>query len=281
MTEIRNKVKELLDRNEIDVLLAWREDPEHKDARPHIYRKGDDLSTMVFDDRCIDNLTNYIPRLTRRYRKVGVLLKGCDGRSLVTQFVEHRVEKNKVMALAVACSGVKINGREAEKCADCATHVSPVADHLFGERGKEEKPEFKTLTQIEAMSPEERWKFFSEHFARCTRCYACRQICPLCYCEICIVDQQEPKWIEPSAKLSANTMWHLVRAYHLAGRCSDCGECERVCSEGIPIRLLNIALEKGILEMFDKRPGTVPDELPPLVVLSKDDPDTILEARHE
>ncbi|UCC12767.1 MAG: 4Fe-4S dicluster domain-containing protein, partial [candidate division WOR-3 bacterium] len=81
--------------------------------------------------------------------------------------------------------------------------------------------------------------------------------------------------------LSANTMWHLVRAYHLAGRCSDCGECERVCPEGIPLRLLNTALEKGVLEMFGTRPGTVPDELPPLVVLSKEDPNSILEAKNE
>ena len=85
MTEIQKKVKELLDSGEIDVLLAWREDPERKDARPHVYKKGDDLGTIVFDERCIDNLTNYIPRLTRRYKRVGVLLKGCDGRSLVTQ----------------------------------------------------------------------------------------------------------------------------------------------------------------------------------------------------
>jgi len=276
MKELQNKIRELFEQNEIDVLLGWIFNKTFQDVRPYLFKKDDDLNQVIFDDKCVHNLTNYLPTITDRYNKIGIVLKGCDGRALVTQIVEHRIHKSKVIALAVACDGVKIDGKEANKCSDCPTNISPIADYSFGEPKKETNPEFKQLADIEKLSTEERWEFFAGYFEKCTRCYACRQICPLCYCEQCVSDQLEPQWIEPSAKLSSNTMWNLTRAYHLAGRCADCGECDRVCPENIPLRLLNNAMEKTVLEMFKMRPGTVPDELPPLVTLSMEDPDEIL-----
>jgi ferredoxin len=281
MNEVRKKIEELFKNGEIDVLLGYREDSKTGDVKAAVFKKGDRLDDLVFDERSVQNLVNYLPTLTARYKKIGVMLKGCDGRSLVTQLVEHRINKNQITALAIACEGVKINGKDAEKCGDCVVNVSPIADYEFGKKEDKEDPAFSKVREIENMTSIERWNFFAEYFTKCERCYACRQICPSCYCEVCVADQQEPKWIEPSAKLSANTMWHLIRAYHLAGRCADCGECERVCPQDIPMRLLNNAIEKAVHEMFNVRSGTIPDEIPPLVVLNKDDPDTMLEGKDE
>lgn len=276
MKELQKKINELFQTGEIDALLGWKYDEKSQGIHPYLFKKDDRIEDIVFNEDCVHNLTNYLPTVTDRYNKTGILLKGCDGRALVTQLVEHRIIKNKILPIAIACEGVKIDGKIADKCEDCAVNVSPIADYVFGEKKLMPDPEFNQIKKIEEMDFEQRWQFFSKEFEKCTRCYACRQICPLCYCELCLVDQQEPKWIEPSAKLSANTMWHLVRAYHLAGRCADCGECDRVCPENIPLRLLNNAMEKSVMEMFLVRPGTIPDQLPPLVTLAKDDPDTIL-----
>jgi len=281
MKEMRKKIKELFASGEVDVVLGYREDSATGEVKAAVFKRNETLDDMVFDERCVQNLVNYLPTLVARYGKVGIVLKGCDGRSLVTQLVEHRINKNQIVALGVGCEGVKVDGKDADKCDDCATSMSPVADFEFGREREKKDPIFSKVEEIERMSSADRWKFFADYFERCERCYACRQICPSCYCEICIADQQEPKWIEPSAKLSANTMWHLVRAYHLAGRCADCGECERVCPQEIPLRLLNNALEKAVNEMFGVRPGTLPEEVPPLVVLSKEDPDSILEGKNE
>jgi ferredoxin len=100
--------------------------------------------------------------------------------------------------------------------------------------------------------------FWQEELSRCVKCYACRQICPMCYCPRCIVDKNRPVVISPSATLKGNFAWHITRAFHLAGRCVGCDECTRVCPAGINLRLLNLSLAKAAEVDFAFRAGMDP-----------------------
>ena len=279
MKELRDKVREAFEQEKIDVLLGWRADPETGTVIPYVFKKGNDLEQLVFDDRCVHNLVTFLPEVAGHSTKTGVVLKGCDGRAFVTLLAEKRLKRDGLHVITVACDGVKIDGRTAAKCADCVTNVSPVADVVIGEKKTMKAAEYKQLEYIEKMKPEERWQFFAQQFERCARCYSCRQVCPMCYCETCIAEQVGPAWIAASTKLSANTMWQLSRAYHLAGRCADCGECERACPERLPLRMLNAAMQKAVAELFEVVPGTDPDVQPPLSVLAQGDPDSLLEGK--
>jgi ferredoxin len=67
--------------------------------------------------------------------------------------------------------------------------------------------------------------------------------------------------------------FHIIRAYHLTGRCIDCGECERACPVGIPLRTINRKMIKVVRESFDFKAGKDPEKKSPLTWFRQEDPE--------
>lgn len=134
----------------------------------------------------------------------------------------------------------------------------------------------ESIRKIEAMTPEERWRFFDDLLSSCTRCYACRNACPLCYCPTCFVDESRPQWVGKGMNPVDIRAYHFLRAFHCAGRCTDCGACEAACPMGIPVRLLTRKLEKDCFDRFKWSAGLSPDRRPALDVYSPDDPNDFI-----
>lgn len=135
-----------------------------------------------------------------------------------------------------------------ERCHVCKGKEHQIYDELMGE-SKETKDadRFAEVERIEAMSPEEKFAFFQKELSKCIRCNACRNVCPACSCRKCVFDSNK---FDSSQKANADSfeekMFHIIRAFHVAGRCTDCGECSRVCPQGIPLHLFNRKFIKDI-----------------------------------
>ncbi len=122
----------------------------------------------------------------------------------------------------------------------------------------------------------ERASYWEKEFSRCLRCYSCRNVCPLCYCKDCILDRLNPTWINRAVNFSENTAFHIARAFHLAGRCAECGECERVCPANIPLGKLNRKLAKEVREKYEYEAGTDPEGKPFNASYRPDDPEEFI-----
>ena len=276
LVDLRQAAAEVLAKGTVGVVIGYARENGSSPSTPFFARKPEEAERLVFDELCFANLAVYLPRTeVRAMGRTGLVVKGCDLRAVNVLLRENVIKREELFLIGVRCNGV--GETQPTKCAACEAHEPPDCDVVVGESADYPQPEpdkrYRDAAAIEALSCDERWRFWQRQMSKCIRCYACRQVCPLCYCKQCIVEKSVPQWVETSAHLRGNVAWHTVRALHLTGRCVGCGECERACPVGIPLGALNQKMSKTVEEWFDFRSGLSADEKAPFTVWEADDPE--------
>ena len=276
--QIRDKAKELLDSGKVQCFIGYERIYDGINTRPAFIYNSEETGRLVLDNTCIHNLTKYL--LNHKGQPTGIVAKPCDSRAINLLIAEKQIQRKDVFIVGVVCNGVLQSqaDKETDKlksiCPSCILHTPVVYDFLVGEPVEAEEstfPAYDDVIKIEEKSVVERLAFWQTHFERCIRCYACRDICPGCYCTECFVDSLDPEWVGIRIAPSENQMWHIIRAFHLAGRCIDCNACEQVCPMGIPLSLLNQKISKEVLRLFDFQAGLDVETPMPLATFKKEE----------
>ena len=153
-----------------------------------------------------------------------------------------------------------------ERCHVCKGKEHKVYDELMLESADTlDSDRFQGVEAIENMTSEQKFEFFKSELSKCIRCNACRNVCPACSCRKCVFDSTK---FDSAQKANVDEfeekMFHIIRAFHVAGRCTDCGECSRVCPQGIPLHLFNRKFIKDINAYYGEYQAgnNVEDETP-------------------
>ena len=304
------KAKELLQNGTVNRVLGWKRGEFAYDSIPAVFETAEEIDAeFIYDDFCASNLSKYLIKESRKEGKVLAFLKPCDTYSFNQLIKEHRIWRDRVYIVGIPCDGkanadalkelgVKgILGIEseddnfvvhtlygdktvakadalAERCVNCKSKKHVAYDELMGEEGEvQENNRFDMVEKLEAMTSEERFNFWRGELSRCIRCNACRNICPACSCENCVFDNDKSGIANKAAADSfEENMFHIIRAFHVAGRCTDCGECSRVCPQNIPLHLLNRKFIKDINEFYGNyQAGEDTDSRAPLNIYNTED----------
>lgn len=276
--QIRDKAKELLDSGAVECVIGYERATDGVNARPLFAYEPEELDKLIFDQTCTHNLVKYL--LNKKDQATAVVVKPCDSKALNLLLNEKQIQREKVFIIGVVCPGIvetkwnQVSQTLQARCQLCRQHTPLIYDFLVGEPPVEELPPaepYADVAEIEAKSKAERQALWSEQFNHCIRCYACRQVCPGCYCSECFVEQLDPLWVGIKIAPSENQVWQTIRAFHLAGRCIGCNECERVCPMNIPLSLLNRKLEKEVQELFEFQAGLSAEAVPPFATFKKEE----------
>lgn len=283
-----SRAKELLQNGTVNRVIGWKAGDFAYDITPAVFNSAEELDAgFVYNDFCGANFSKYLVKESRKEGKILVFLKPCDTYSFNQLTKEHRIIRDNIYVVGVPCdgktdgetlklkgitgiTGIKTEGDSfvvdtlygekkiakadalPERCISCKSKKHVAYDELLGEDGEVcESNRFDMVEKLEAMSSEERFNFWRGELSRCIRCNACRNVCPACTCERCVFDNDNSGIAQKAAADSfEENMFHIIRAFHVAGRCTDCGECSRVCPQNIPLHLLNRKFIKDINEFY-------------------------------
>ena len=302
------KAKEIFESGKADRLLGWKRGEFDWDVTPALFT-AENLDGFVYNGFCGANFSKYLIAETRKSEnKVLVFLKPCDTYSFNQLLTEHRFEREKVYVVGIPCDGMldinKIRAKAenvssvkdgetvkietlwdgeitapraellAERCLNCKSKKHTAYDELIGEDGEVlDSKRFDEVEALEKLTPDERFAFWQNELSRCIRCNACRDVCPACTCEKCVFDNPK-SGLENKAAANEfeEKLFHIIRAFHVAGRCTDCGECSRVCPQHIPLHLLNRKFIKDIDNFYgDYQAGEEVGSRAPIVNFTQDD----------
>lgn len=311
MQGVKEKALELLHSGVVQRVLGWRTGEFFYDLTPGVFVAPEEVEQdFVYNNFSGANLSKYLIAESKKKGKIAVFLKPCDSFSFVQLQKEHRINRENIYAVGVQCDGkcdgeslraagceglLAVEGEEVlnvhtlygeksvakkdallGKCRTCKSKHIADFDELIGQQGKDtDSARFEEVTKLEAMTPDERFHFWQGELSKCIRCNACRNVCPACSCEKCVFDNPASG---VQNKAAANTfeekLFHVIRAFHVASRCTDCGECSRVCPQNIPLHLLNRKFIKDINELYGfYQAGASLDGRPPLMDYRMDDPE--------
>ncbi len=281
--KMKERAKELLESGEVARVVGWKKGDFCFDPSPAVFETVAELDDFVYDWFCGANLSKYLIDISKKEGKTAVFLKPCDTYSFNQLIKERRIKRENVHVIAIEClakfdiekikakgivgvtevevveKDVKVKSLYGEqtlykpeivltKCETCnKTHQVKDEEIILHERPAREVDRFAEVAKLEAMTEDERFAFWREQLSKCIRCNACRNVCPACSCVKCVFDNpQSGVAAKANDDKFEEQLFHIIRAFHVAGRCTDCGECSRVCPQNIPLHLLNRKFIKDI-----------------------------------
>ena len=290
---LRQEARNLLDQGRVDCILGYEAGSLKFSTTPIVTSNQDDTDRLVVNPFIVNNLSAFLAGMEgkvgivakgcdsrsiaslvqdNKVNRENIIILGVPCPGLIdVRKIELLLGRDRDELEDIAREGdkvtVTVGGKKGDlptakvlfdNCLACELPTPQEYDVILGESAPQvTDPEGSRagIERLEAMSGEERWDFWRTEFSRCVRCYACRNVCPACFCQRCFVEETEPQWVPSAARWQDNLIFQVIRTIHVAGRCTDCGNCDRACPAHIPLRNLSKKMYDIVSELFDYRAG--------------------------
>ena len=250
-----------LQSGKVKAVLGWTKSPTLGKARPVWISSAEAAKELVLPGESGNLVRLFKNPQLKAITPLGIVARETELLALNVLIQEARIDLKQLTIFAMGSDGRFVGEMNAEVAS--ATLLGEMTKSLPSDRPVGFSDSLlQRLDELMAKSSEERWKFWASQSAKCVKCYACRQACPACTCDQCFSDKNQPQWFPTAADGPGNLAWHLLRGFHLAGRCVGCGACQAACPAGIPLNLISAAMARSALKHFGHRAGVDANAMP-------------------
>ena len=232
---IREKAAALVREGLVSYVIGWKGTRFPDKTTVLFVRNENEAEQLIWNEYAIPLLSKYLNGDRWPDKKIGLFARGCDSKAINRLINDNQIKRENLYIIGLPCEG-----QEDDRCRACRQKDPLIYDELLWEPdiSQEKPPErgrFYRADEVEALDIKDRLDHWDDVYARCIRCYACRNICPVCTCRECYVDMHRTGFQGKRQDTEENRVFGITRAFHVGDRCIECGECERACPMDLPI----------------------------------------------
>ena len=247
MNELQKIAFNLFETDQVQLVIGYQAASENS-VRAAFIKNATEAEKLIFNSKCIQNLAVYITK--KEYKTISnfaIIASLPVMRTIIQLARENQVSEKQLKVIGIEPDGKARLFNSFSELEEFVSHAETELDEKYK----------AAILKIKSLPMEERWNYWMAELSDCIKCYACRAACPLCYCTKCIVESNQPQWIPASSQPLANLEWHINRAMHMAGRCTQCDSCSEACPLGIPINLITRNMIADYEEAFGPMKQTI------------------------
>lgn len=244
MDKIRQFAHDALTSKVVKLVIGYENGTANK-PRPVFISRPEDCNRLIFNEKCKMNLSVYLKNhKINADHKAAIFATLPAVRSVLQLASEKQLEEDSLVVVYVK------NSIEGNIEMEVTNNFKELEAIVSREDLSIDAEKAKLIKEILSWPPEKRFEYWVEQFSSCIKCYACRAACPLCYCTRCTTEINQPQWVHVPSHTLGNLEWHIMRAMHMAGRCTNCNACNEACPLDIPLNLLTKYLIQETKEKF-------------------------------
>ncbi|MBW2248542.1 MAG: hypothetical protein JRF62_15435, partial [Deltaproteobacteria bacterium] len=175
---LRDQVNAWLKEGKVDIFLGYKMVQGH--PLPHCFTKEnpDEADELIVGkaryslEKMAANIAAQRPEI-----KIGLLVRDCNQRALNVLYVWNQLNPDHVETININCCPSKL-----KEHGDCS-YLAPQRSGSYKKQvGIDNNMD---VEDVEEFSQEERFHRWMYEFEKCIKCYGCRNICPVCFCQEC------------------------------------------------------------------------------------------------
>ncbi len=231
---------------------------------PYVFGAPDKLDELVLEPKWpLAKLgMQLLEGLPADYR-LAVICRGCDERALIELVKRHQLDEGRLVRIGMACS--------AEQARACLCPRPYPQEIMIGTMvdGVDPFSDERVRRWMDA-DAEARLQLWRNEFARCIKCYGCRNACPICVCVPCKLE--DDLWVRRGEIPADMISYHLIRAFHLSDTCVACGACQDACPVDIPLLHLQLVMRRHLQEAYGYEAGIERERPSPVLADLRQEP---------